>query len=543
MSFRPARPPSSEPPRVAAARALAPPARAGFFADFTGPLTGPRLAVLLSVFAAVWLGLLWSTSNVAPSDNLEQLVWLGSLEWGYYKHPPLPTWLIGAAAKCFGVSEGLSYVVGATCTLGALALFWRLMRELRGPSYATLALLAALCVTFYTGRLYYYNHNVVMMLWVVLCASLAWRLTQRPSLGAWLAMGVVIGLGMLTKYQMVIAVVCVALWGLRLRWWANPLHRRGALLAAVAGLLVFAPHLNWLIEHDWLPLRYAEQSSIGAAIPLARRPLHALAWVGDWLFNRTLPAWILLLAASWWAMRGAPQAEPGAQQSALATDRQVREFLLSWGVVPLGFMATMGLLGGVHLQMQWGTAFMLWTVPAMMELARRAAVWTSPAAVRAAWGVFVLVQATLLLQYWMASPAGMPGFKAHHFNHFPADRLAKSIAGNARAELGGPIDIISGTYDVAEAIALRLPERPRVLIFGETRYSPWIAPEELATARIMEVFPARELPPGAQWATAGWAWRPGVSEKSRLKVIDWLRMRRESPAESAADRRADEPPG
>ena len=526
-----------------AAGALPQATRGGFFADFAQPLTGPRLAVLLGVFAAVWLGLLWSTTNVAPSDNLEQLAWLGALEWGYYKHPPLPTWLIGAAAALFGVSEGLSYIVGAACTLSALALFWRLMRALRGPAYASLALLAALCITFYTGRLYYYNHNVVMMLWLVLCASLTWRLTQRPSLGQWLALGVVIGLGMLTKYQMVIAVVCVALWGLRMRWWANPVRRRGVLLAAVAGLLVFAPHLNWLIEHDWLPLRYAEQSSIGAAMPLARRPLHALAWVGDWLFNRTLPAWLLLLAASWWAMRRAPQAEAAARQSASATDRQVRDFLLIWGVVPLLFMTTMGLLGGVHLQMQWGTAFMLWTVPAVMEWTRRGAVWTSPATLRAAWSVFVLVQAALLLQYWMASPSGMPGFKAHHFNHFPADRLAKSIAGAARAELDGPIDIISGTYDVAQAVALRLPERPRVLIFGETRYSPWISPDELATARIIEVFPARELPPGAQWATAGWAWRVGVSEQSKLKVIDWLRMRRESPGEHGQKQRAEGAPG
>ncbi|NMM79153.1 hypothetical protein B2J89_21170, partial [Acidovorax sp. SRB_24] len=50
--------------------------------------------LVLLLFAGVWL---WHLSSVAlspPADNIEQLTWMRSLQWGYYKHPPLPTWML-----------------------------------------------------------------------------------------------------------------------------------------------------------------------------------------------------------------------------------------------------------------------------------------------------------------------------------------------------------------------------------------------------------------------------------------------------------------
>ena len=116
---------------------------------------------------------------------MEQLIWIRSLELGYYKHPPLPTWIMAAAAFVFGPSIGLTYILGAVLTLGSLAIFWSLLCRMRGKAYATVAILAALSITFYSGRLYYYNHNVLLMLWVALTAWLSWRLAVRPSLGTW----------------------------------------------------------------------------------------------------------------------------------------------------------------------------------------------------------------------------------------------------------------------------------------------------------------------------------------------------------------------
>src|SRR5574344_771762 len=177
-------------------------------------LTPLSVALLLLAFGLVWSGSYALTAFSPGTDNIEQLVWVRSLEWGYYKHPPLTTWLLGAAAAVFGPSVGLTYVLGTLVTLAALGLFWALLRSLRGAPYATLATLAALCITFYNGRLYYFNHNVVLTLWVACAVVLTWRVTQRPRVATWVVLGLVSGLGLLTKYQFVLALAAIGLWWL-----------------------------------------------------------------------------------------------------------------------------------------------------------------------------------------------------------------------------------------------------------------------------------------------------------------------------------------
>lgn len=461
--------------------------------------------LLLALYGLVWTLLYALTTLSPPVDNVEQLVWLHSMEWGYYKHPPLPTWIIGALAQVLPPSAALTYTLGCLLTTASMALLWRLLRAMRGPQYASLALLAALSITLYCGRIYYYNHNVLLLLWVALAADLSWRLAQRPQLRTWAALGLVSGLGMLTKYQFVLALAVVGLWWLQLRGWRHPVHRWGALLAALVASLVFAPHAYWLATHDWLPMAYARESALGYDLHGSARWQHALQFALDWLLNRSLPAWLLLGAAWWWARRAAGDAATAQTEVAPAGSRV---FLLLWGFVPLLLMMSMALLGGSKLHLHWGTAFMLWTVPAVMECARRAP-WQQLRTLRAAWLAFALVQALVMAQAWMASPRGLRGYKADHTDFFPSERVAARIAAQAPAVLGGPVEIVSGSQELASVIALRLPSRPRVLVDGKLRYSPWIAPAELRQRRAIEVFHApAQLPSGAYLAEGGIAWRP-----------------------------------
>ena len=474
-----------------------------WFARHWPVLDGAGVLALLLLYGLVWTLLYAFTTLSPPVDNVEQLVWLHSMEWGYYKHPPLPTWIIGALAQVFAPSAALTYTLGALTTTAAMALLWQLLLQLRGPRYATLGLLGALAISLYCGRIYYYNHNVLLLLWVALAAHLSWRLAQRPRLRTWAALGLVTGLGMLTKYQFVLALAVIGLWWLHLRGWRQPVHRRGAWLAAVVALLVFAPHGYWLVTHDWLPLAYARESALGQGLRGSQRWLHALQFALDWFFNRCLPAWLLLGAAWWWGRRGvqAPERSP-------ADD--ARTFLLLWGLVPLGLMLAMALLGGSKLHLHWATAFILWTVPALMECARRAP-WSQLRTVRAAWVAFVVVQALVMAQAWMASPRGARGYKTDHTDFFPSEAVAAQIALQAPALLGGPVEIVSGSQELASVLALRLPSHPRVLVDGQLRYSPWIAPAELHQRRVIEVFHApAQLPAGAHLAGHGIAWRPLV---------------------------------
>lgn len=473
-------------------------------------LTPLSVALLLLAFGLVWSGSYALTAFSPGTDNIEQLVWVRSLEWGYYKHPPLTTWLLGAAAAVFGPSVGLTYVLGTLVTLAALGLFWALLRSLRGAPYATLATLAALCITFYNGRLYYFNHNVVLTLWVACAVVLTWRVTQRPQISTWVLLGLVSGLGLLTKYQFVLALAAMGLWWLHLRGWRHPIHRQGALWAAVCTLAVCAPHFHWLQTQGWMPFAYARSASLGAALEGAQRVGVALEFTLDWWLNRALPAWLLLWCALGWR-RSAPSPNDAATPARPGDESQVRAFLLCWAVVPWACMVVLGLGWGVALEPHWGTPFALWTVAGVLELLRRWRPLGRAPQLRRAWLAFAVIQTLLLAQFLAASPVGLPNYKASHQNRFPAQHLAQQIAPAARQALGGPIDILVGPQFLAGNIAVHLPEQPRVLVDGHLRYSPWIQAEELATARVLEVAPLpppEQLQPGGWQVYQHWAWRP-----------------------------------
>lgn len=447
-----------------------------------------RVTLGLVLFAAVWLSELAASSLTAPMDNVEQLTWVRSLQWGYYKHPPLPTWLLWPVVHFFGAAPVDTYVLGASVTLAALGLYAWLLVLMRGRAYATLALLAALCITFYNGRLHYYNHNTVLMLFVTASALASWQAFRLRSLAWWAALGLMLGLGGLSKYQIAVSAVSVAVVWVQQRGWRDATHRRGAWLAAGVAGLTMLPHLLWLVQSDFQPIHYAMSTSLGVAIPWVDRWHAVMHWLADELFNRLLPAWLLLALALTTEPPGQALAQGGAAPKAKASGGLglTRSLLLAFGIVPLAFMAAIGLLFGSELQLQWGTAFAPFAVPAATELLamRKSGATLS---LRRATIAFVGIQILLLSVNWFTSAKAPARWQSAHWCRFPSAQLAQELAGPARRALGGPVRIIDGPSQLAGALALQLPEQPWVLIDGRPDISPWVPADELSHSPVLQL--------------------------------------------------------
>jgi len=434
----------------------------------------------LVAFACVWLSLLDASSLSAPTDNIEQLTWVRSLEWGYYKHPPLPTWLLWPVVQLLGLRSISTYLLGAGVTLASLGLMTHWLTRMRGARFALLALLAALCITFYNGRLYYFNHNTVMFMFVVGSAWTSWQAFRLRSLTWWVLLGVMLGLGGLSKYQIVVAAVSVAVVWLQQRAWRDSIHRRGAALAVLTALLVMAPHLAWMVQNDFAPIHYAMHSSLGVDMSWAKRPAAVAHWLLDLVFNRELPAWLLLSYALFSTRRGSRKPAQLERRDALADPSQLsRASLLSFGLVPLTMMPAMGLLGGADLQLQWGTAFAAFTVPAVLELLSMRGMVVSKQALSRAFNAFLVLQLILLGVNLMTSPLGPQRLESKHWCRFDSAGMARAIAEPSRQDAGGEIRIVEGPAGIAGALALKLPGKPLVLIDGNPAISPWLSSEAL----------------------------------------------------------------
>jgi len=480
----------------------------------SGAAEAPRERLLwlaLALFTAVWLGLLAAVRLTPPIDNIEQLLWSRTLAWGYYKHPPLPSWILAGATAVLGHAAWVAALLGSLCVLITLVLYARLLERLAGRGFALLALLAALCLTYSTERLDYFNHNTVMMVLTAATIARLWEVTQRPTPTGWSGVGLLLGLGLLAKYQMAVVALCVGLWWLRIGGWRVPAQRAGLALAALVAALVFAPHAVWLVQSGVAPLRYAEQSSLAAHLPWLQRPAATFWWLADWMANRLLPAWLLLAAVAL-VLRlggGMPASVPATEADAPAA-RLRRDYLLLWGLGPALVMAALGLLGGIHLQPKWSTAFALWTIPALLQFLPR--LW-QPLAQRGlpgtAWAVFLALQLLLAGEAWYGAQAAPGPGCGSQWSSRDFHAPAQALDAGARAALGGPPEIVSGPYGVAGALALALPGDPKVLIDGSLARSPWVGAAELQRARAVTVAPACQVPPGARPLMPGWVWWPG----------------------------------
>ena len=140
----------------------------------------------------------------------------------------------------------------------------------------------------------------------------------------------------------------------------------------------------------------------------------------------------------------------------------------------------MALVSGAHVQLHWGTPYLLFVVPAALELAGGGA-WTRRVPPRAALVAFLVVQAALMLRMALVAPTGGAiARKPDDWRYFDSRALAEALHAPAMRALGGPVRLVSGPPAEAGALALRLPERPLVLIKGEPRFSPWV-PADLAS--------------------------------------------------------------
>lgn len=209
------------------------------------------------------------------SDELYYLDSLDRLAWGYVDHPPLSIaalWLVDTA-----LGHSLPAVRLLPALLGAcsVVLAGMLARELGGGRTAQLlsALATLLCPTL-VGTTSFHSMNAIDLVVWSLAAWLWLRIANGADARLWLALGAVLGLGLLDKFSVAWLGAGIAL-GLLLtpqrRWLATPWPWAAAVLAG----LILAPHLLWQVAHDWPFLEFERNAAAQKVVALS--PLRFLA--------------------------------------------------------------------------------------------------------------------------------------------------------------------------------------------------------------------------------------------------------------------------
>jgi len=458
--------------------AVAPLRLAALAIDPNDPRHMGRLsAAFIVLHLLVWTLLPGLSHRAPPWDNIEQLVWSQSLQWGYYKHPPAPTWWTFFWVQLLGPKVWVTFFAAQLSVAGMLWCLWRMALVVTTPLRAFVALVLTALVAYHGLRGIMANHNtlqllpVALLLWSVLWAV---RHQDRWRWLRWAAVGAAAALALLSKYSTLIWLAVIGAWLLQD---ARMRARRAWLpvgLAALVALAGVAPHIAWLARSDFAPLHYAEHSvehGIGG---------HASRWVDLGFFvtaqlARVAPA-VIALALLRRGLRRAPPAAPPVHGAE-------RRFALFMGLGPLLLTAGLG-VAGVHLAASWATTFYVFFGVLLLRWVPEA---DSVRLLRVT--LIVGVAAELLLAGGLALGRGVlvDALGRTARSNFPAPALAQQIERDWNRYGHTPLRVVAGETWLAGNLSIHLPSRPRVFIDAEPSHAPWIRPDELARCDLLVV--------------------------------------------------------
>ena len=189
-------------------------------------------------------------------DELAVLDEARHLAWGYVAYPPITPFVGRVALDLFGPSLiGLRLFSALTQSI-AMVLTGLMVRELGGTRRAQIIAALAVAIapmSLIMGAMFQYIS--FDYLWWVLIAYFVIRLLKSNDPRWWVGIGIVIGLGMLTKFTMAIYVAGIVV-GTVLTSARHYLKSRWLWIGVVLSLLVFLPNLIWQIQHSFITLQF-----------------------------------------------------------------------------------------------------------------------------------------------------------------------------------------------------------------------------------------------------------------------------------------------
>jgi len=264
----------------------------------TDPARADR-AVLISlvVYAAVWAiyGTIAKGSQGLHYDMAEVIAWSRDLGLGYFKHPPLAAWVAWLWFSALPVTEWSYYLLAMTMPAIALWFVWLVSADYLNLEKRVAGVALLTLVPFFNFHALKFNVNTVLIpLWAMTTFWFLRSFETRRGIDALLA-GVMAAACMYGKYWSIFLLAGLAVAALIDARRGVYFRSAAPWITMAVGAAALAPHLIWLVQHDFVPFSYA--MSIHGAKPFGNTAIAALGYLGGSLGYIAVPLVIVLVAA------------------------------------------------------------------------------------------------------------------------------------------------------------------------------------------------------------------------------------------------------
>ncbi len=195
--------------------------------------------------------------------------WSRSLQWSYFDHPPMVAWLIWVGTRVFGPTPLGVRLPALICSAVSGFLLFTLARRLWNRHVANLAVFIYLVTPiFAVGSLLMVPDAPLGCAWLLSCLLMEKILIQgRDEMKNWLALGVCLGVGLLSKYPIAVLALSGVLLALTEANWRKSL--RSFRFLAAMGLFVFCifPLVEWNSQHEWQSFQFQFSNRFHGTVP------------------------------------------------------------------------------------------------------------------------------------------------------------------------------------------------------------------------------------------------------------------------------------
>lgn len=422
--------------------------------------------ILLALCAGqvlLW-GLAFGLTYQAPEiDSAEQFVWAFSLENGYWKHPPMPSWIMHGLLSVFGPSVALPFVATQACVAVALMLVWRLGCEFMSPRRALIATSLTSLVAYHNIGADSFNHSTALLPFQAATALFFYLATRRRSWQLWAVAGLCAGLSLLVKYTALMPIVGLLLYFALDR----RLHNRAGFLGLGIAFATFAavllPHVLWLQSADFLPFQYAR--SVARPMPGLLATLKGLAEFTLIQALRLAPMLLGLAFVVAWRR--------GSVANANAPSGSVRQLLFLWIVAlsPLVLTMAFAVATQTELQSRWGSNAFLYCGLIALACVKRI---DSPLMLRRTIAFVAATHVVLSLGMTVGKTVVADWVHFRTRANFPGALLAAKASAIWKGRTDAPLRIVVSDIWLGGNIVAHSGGRVAVLIDGYVFKSPWV---------------------------------------------------------------------
>lgn len=426
--------------------------------------------------ALVWT-LVPALFYASPPGDVPLVLAIGR-EWqlGSWAGPPLAYWLAEIAFKAAGNSIVGVYALAQLCVVVTFWALFALGRSIVGGKHAAIAVLLMTGIAIFSVPTADFGPAVLAMPLTALALLYYWRAVGEDRSRYWFALGIDLGLLLLTTYAGLILVVLIAAFTLASARGRANLRKPYPWVAILLAVLVTSPHLIWL-----------RAAGISASVSPVNAPgLSGLIVQWPWLV-----VGVLLAHAGLIALVAVSSARFGAQVEVPTIER---EPVGRFGKVFVYVFAVAPALGATLVTALGGDSALATGVGPFVVLSGLLVVLAAGDAIRihrqsmVGWiWLALLVGPALLTVLAMAVLPWTLGVALRITE--PGAEMGRFFTESFNRRTGKPLAIVVGEARLGALVALASPDRPHLFIDAAPERAPWIGDGEVAEKGAVVVWP------------------------------------------------------